>query len=121
MSNGTCNSIPSEHSCSESRNYPQQQKCLSLRQVLLALKNQISWVSFGQCGAMMLESTSCSLMQKSTCSAPEDGGVISEDNCLATSQPQLWDNWVMEDSQLAGRKSSFSPSFPLPSSPQIHF
>lgn len=70
---------------------PQEQKCLSLRQVLLALKNLVSWVSFGQCGAMMLESTSCSLIQKKTqtCSVPEDGGVISEDNSLATSQSQL--------------------------------
>lgn len=59
----------------------------------------------------MLESTSCPLIQKTTCSVPEGDGVISEDDDhLATSQLQLWDSRGTEDSELAGETSSFSPS-----------
>lgn len=110
MTNHTCNSIPSEHSCGESRNYPLGNKSASLRQVPLSLKNLVSWISFGQHGATVLESTSCPFTQKKACSVPEGDGVISEDDHLATSQLQLWDSRGMEDSELAGETSSFSPS-----------
>jgi len=45
---------------------PQEQKRLSLRQVPLSLKNLLSWISSGQHGAEVLESTSSPLLQKKT-------------------------------------------------------
>lgn len=120
MSNHTCNSILSEHSCGRSRNHPPATEVPLLKAGASALKNLLSWTSFGQHGATVLESTSCPLTQKRTCSVPEGDGVISEDDRLAKSQLQMWDSRGMEDSELAGETSSFSPSFPLPPSPQIH-
>lgn len=52
---------------------------------------------------------------KKICLAPEGNRVISEDDSVATSQLQLQDSQGMEDSELAGETSSFSPYFPLPS------
>lgn len=58
MRNHTGNSIPPEHSCGEQKLLPQPARKMPLVMAgASVLRNLLSWVSFGQHRAMVLEST----------------------------------------------------------------